>query len=286
MDTRHTNGDGYSAIGFGGAYGHQLRFLWMSRRPLVLMVALLAALVLSGDPWMDDLKMRLFVLWPLWLVLVPIIWSFAVFHNEGPSNRLYFWSQPVNRTQHTLARIAAGGSWLWLSFAVLILAGWLIGLVDGNAWQMGEIGAMGWVGFFTGSLLVYLGVSVLTVPSDYPIRWFFGILFLFPMLVSLFTEWLGWDDVMETVLEPLANQSWGLGITVVGGLGYAVNSLQNTLVRMQDPSSVTVGPTEMDLQAWWLATPVWIVVLVAIVAFVASRHPDTLPKLRWMKLRR
>ena len=192
----------------------------------------------------------------------------------------------MNRTQHTLARIAAGATWLWASFVVLILAGWIIGLVDGNAWQMAEIGAIGWVGFFTGSLLIYLGVSVLTIPSDYPIRWFFGILFLFPMLVSLLTEWLGWEDVMETVLEPLANQSWGLGITVVGGLGYAVNSLQNTLLRMQDPSNVTVGPTEMDLQAWWVATPVWIVVLVAIVAFIASRHPDTLPKLRWMRLRR
>ena len=74
MDTTVTNSGGYGAIGFGGAYGRQLRFLWISRRPLVLMVALLAALVLSGDPWMDDLKMRLFVLWPLWLVLVPIVW--------------------------------------------------------------------------------------------------------------------------------------------------------------------------------------------------------------------
>ena len=286
METTMTHEERHRAIGFRGAYGRQLRFLWTSRRPLLLMVALLAVLVLAGEPWLQDPKMRLFVLWLVWVVLVPIAWSFAVFFNEGPSSRLYFWSQPVDRTQQTLARLAAGVTWMWASFVLLILAGWIFGAVDGNAWQMAEIWPSGWLGFFTGSLLVYLGVSILTIPSDYPIRWFVGRLFLFPLLVRLFSEWRGWDSGVEALLEPLANQTWGLGITVVGGLGFAVNELQHTLMALQDPSHVATGPTEADLAAWWWATPAWIVVLAAIVVFIASRHPDTLPKLRWFKLRR
>lgn len=286
METTMTREDRHSAIGFGGAYGRQLRFLWISRRPLLLMVALLAVLVLAGEPWVQDPKMRLFVMWPVWVVIAPIAWSFAVFFNEGPSSRLYFWSQPVDRTQQTLARIAAGVTWLWVAIVLLILVGWTVAAVDGNAWQMAEIGPAGWVGFFTGSLLVYLAVSLLTIPSDYPIRWFFGLLFLFPLLVSLFSEWLEWDPVMETVLEPLANQTWGLAITIVGGLGYAVNGLQNTINTMRDPSFVAVAPAGADVAAWWWATPAWIVVLGALVVFIASRHPDTLPKLRWFRLRR
>ncbi|NIU77485.1 MAG: hypothetical protein GWN71_29205, partial [Gammaproteobacteria bacterium] len=52
-------------------------------------------------------------------------------------------------------------------------------MADGEAWQLAEIGVGGWLNFFTGPLIGYLAVSILTVPSDYPIRWFFGLLFLF-----------------------------------------------------------------------------------------------------------
>ena len=73
---------------------------------------------------------------------------------------------------------------------------------------------------------------------------------------------------------------------MVGGLGYGVNELETALRRMQDPTYVATGPTTADIQSWWLATPVWIAILAAIVIFIASRHPDTLPKLRWPRLRR
>lgn len=270
-------------VGFGGAFARQFRFLWTSRRPLLLAVALLAILVLVGEPWVDDPKMRLLTVWPVWLVFIGPAWAFAVFHNEGPSDRFYFWSLPVGRTEHTLARIMAGLAWLWIIFGVLILTGWVIGLVDGDAWQLGEIGLGGWVNFFTGPLIGYLAISILTVPSDYPIRWFLGIILLFPFLVSLFVEWLEMEDWVETLLEPLGNQDWGLGVTMIGGLGREVVQLDHALRAMQDPG-YTGGSSFDDAALWWTATPLWILLFAVIVVFVASRHPDTLPK--WRGFRR
>ncbi|MDX1674524.1 MAG: hypothetical protein R3314_07020, partial [Longimicrobiales bacterium] len=259
-------------------------FLWASRRPLLLAVAMLAVLVLAGEPWNHDPKMRLISAWPMWLVVVPLIWGFAVFHNEGPDNRLYFWSMPTDRSGQTLARLAAGLTWLWVSYIGLIVAGWLFGLMDGNAWQLAEIGVAGWVNFFTGPLLVYLSISLLTVPSNYPIRWFFGILFVIPLFISLFVDWIAeLEDVLETVFAPLINEDWGFFVTMIGGWLKDLDRLEVTLQNMMDPGATTISAFDAA-RYWWAATPLWIIVMAAVVTFVATRHPDALP--RWRGLRR
>lgn len=283
METTVTNEHTYETIGFGGAVIRQFRLLWTSRRPLLMLVALLAIMVLAGEPWTDDSKMRLLTIWPVWLIFIGPIWAFAVFHNEGPDNRLYFWTHPTDRAAHSLARITAGLAWLWVMFLALIGAGWVLGLVDGDAWQMAEIGIAGWVNFFTGPLLGYLVLSVLTIPSNYPIRWTVGILFFFPLTVSLFTEWLDLEELLETVLKPLIHEDWGLGVTLIGGLGRDVSRLEHTLRVLRDPSYT--GSSHFDAaELWWTATPLWALLFAAMVVFIATRHPDTLP--RWRGFRR
>lgn len=261
-------------VGAAAAFARQFRLLWTSRRPLFLGVALLALLALSGDPWADDPKTRLLTFWPLWLILVGPIWAFAVFHNEGPGNRFYHWSLPTGRTTHTLARIAAGVAWLWLLFAVVIGAGALMAALDGDLWQLGTIGAAGWVNLFSAPLIGYLGVSLLTVASDHPLRWFFGILFAFPLSLSLLDEWLGQAWLVEQILVPLGGDDWALIPTLLGGLGTAVMELEYTIGRASGAGEF------LDLGTWWWATPAWILLLGGLLALVASRHPDTLPRLR------
>lgn len=268
----------YRPLDFATAFVRQFGLLWTSRRPLVMAVALLALLVLAGEPWTDDAKMRLLTFWPLWLVLIGPVWAFSVFHNEGPSQRLYFWSLPVSRTRHTLARVAAGLAWLWIMYGVLIGAGALIAAMDGDLWQMGELSTAGWLNFFTGPLLGYLAVSVLTVASDYPLRWFFGILFVIPLTLSILVDWLGLRSLAETLLEPLASPDWGLLPVMVGGLGTTVNDLEHTLMAMAGADGVARGGP--DVAYWWTATPAWILLFVALLTLVASRHPDSLPRLR------
>jgi len=265
-------------VGFGGAFARQFRLLWTSRRPLLLGLALLALLGLAGEPWSNDPKARLFTLWPLWLSLIGPVWAFAVFHNEGPSSRLYLWSLPVGRTRHTLARLAAGLAWLWILYAVLIGAGAVLASLDGDLWQLGTITAPGWINFFTGPLLGYLAISVLTIASDYPLRWFFGILFLFPLTVSILDDWLGLESLVDALVKPLTNEDWGLFPVMIGGLGGAINDLAQTLARMADPDVVMRG--EFHVAYWGPATVGWIVILLGLVVYAASRHPDRLPRLR------
>lgn len=266
-------------VGFGGAFSRQLRFLWASRRPLLLLAALLAILVIAGEPWADEPMMRLLAAWWVWIIFVGPIWAFVVFHNEGPSSRLYFWSQPTGRTTHSLARIAAGLVWLWLALAALIVAGWLMGLVDGDAGQLAQIGLAGWVNFFTGPLIGYLGISVLTLPSDYPIRWFFGIDLVFVLTIVALVEGLGLEGPVKTALEPLWNESWGLAVTMVGGLAGSVAELEQALRLAQNPAYT--GSSGFDAAGlWWIATPLWILFFAGLVALIATRHPDTLPKWR------
>lgn len=267
----------YTPVGFGGAFVRQFKLLWSSRRPLLLGVGLLALLVLSGDPWLTNMKARLLTLWPLWLILIGPVWALTIFHKEGPSERLYHWSLPTDRAAHTLARVAAGAAWLWILFGMLLGAGALVATIDGDLWQLGVISTAGWVNFFTGPLLGYLLVSILAVSSDYPLRWLLGILFLVPLTLSLLVEWFGLEGVVDTLTRPLSSMDWGLMPVMVGGLGSAVNELEHALLAMADPGAARGGP---DVTYWWAATPVWILILAGLLTLAASRHPDTLPRLR------
>jgi hypothetical protein len=88
---------------------------------------------------------------------------------------------------------------------------------------------------------------------------------------------------METVLKPLSDEAWGLGITMIGGLGREVDQLDHTLRALRNP--MYTGSSHFDAaELWWTATPLWILLFVGIVAVIATRHPDTLP--RWRGFRR
>ncbi len=263
---------------FGRAFAHQFRFLNMSRRPLMLGVALLGVLALGGEPWNHDPLTRFFTLWPVWVVLAGPFWAFAVFHNEGPSERLYHWAQPVGRWTHTAARLCAGLAWLWLLLALLLVAGILAAVADGDAGQFAHMTVAGWVNYFTGPLLGYMMISVLTVASDHPIRWFFGIIFMVPITVTLLSEWLGLATVVRRVLGPLGNPYWGLGVTLAGGFADGILAVQRAVV----PTVRHTGPA-FDAAAWWTALPLWTLLLAAVVAALAVPHPDAFPRLRWRR---
>lgn len=266
----------HEPLGFGGALRNQLRFLSMSRRPLLMLVALLGVLFLGGEPWSRSYLARFFDVWPVWLMLAGPFWGFTVFHNEGPSDRLYHWSQPVGRTAQTLARLTAGLLWLWLLLAVLAVVGLLVALSDGNASQFAYMTAAGWLDYFLGPMIGYLLISVLTVASDHPLRWFFGLLFLLPITVTLLTKWLDFETVVQQVLSPLSNPRWGLGATMVAAFSDGVLAINTAVV----PSFQYKGPA-FDPAAWWVALPLWILVLGLIVAGLAARHPDRFPRLHF-----
>jgi hypothetical protein len=260
-------------LGFGEAFARQLRLLWSTRRPPLLGVALLALLVLSGEPWSENPLTRLLLTNWVVVVLVGPIWAFGVFHNEGPGQRLYHWSLPVGRTAHVWARLLAGLAWLWLTLALLVGAGWIMAALDGDLWQLGEISVAGWLNFFTGPTLGYLGVSVLTVASDYPIRWFLGLLFAVPLAMSVLDGWFDLEGLTRTLVRPLVATDWGLVFVLFGAIGEDVERLKGVLFDLE-------GYRPLVVDYWWIATPLWILFFGGLVALAASRHPDTLPRVR------
>lgn len=265
----------HASVGFGAAVQRQFLLLWSTKRPLILIIFMLGALTLSGDPWMDDAGARLFMMWPVWIAILGPLWAFAVWHGETPSKRHYMWSQPVPRLTHTLARVTAGLAWLWVANALLILIGIGFALSDGDFVQITTLSTAGWVNWFTGPLLGYLLASILTVASDYPIRWAAALFFGVPLLVAIMVDWLNVDpDRLEWVAEPIANESWGFGTALVGGFLNALTQLGHVLRGRE-------GPVELPLpETWWLAAIGWIVVLSGAVAYLAQRHPDTFPRWR------
>jgi hypothetical protein len=273
MEATMEQGRVHEPVGFGGAFVRQLKLLWTSRRPLFLLVGAIGVLALVGKLAADMQLARFLAFWPVWVLLLGPVWAIAVFNEEGPSNRLYHSAQPVARHSHTLARLAAGVAWLYLIYVLVIAAGFLFAAMDGNAWQLRELGVAAWVNFFSGPLIGYLAVSVLTVTSDYALRWLLGILFLLPLVLGLLAEWLGLQRALEVAFSPVTHDQYGLAMTLVQGFladwTRVVNTVQGAAI---DPA--TVGST------WWLATAFWLLFFGGVVFFLTTRHPDTFPKLQ------
>jgi hypothetical protein len=268
----------HQPIGFGAALNRQLRLLWTTRRPLLLVVAAMGVLALIGPPFIQENQMggvpvaRLLPLWGVFVFLIGPIWAFAVFHNEGPDNRYYHWSHPVSRAGHTLARVAAGAIWLVAAYLVLVVAGFLFAVADGNAWQLTALPGSAWVNFFTGPLIGYLGVSAITVISDYPLRWFIGLVFLFPLVIGLTLGSMGMERVMELLAQPVVHERWGLGPTLGGA--FALGAAE-VLAEVTGSAPVRRGnPAD-----WWLATAFWTVIVAGLTAVMSLRHPDRRPRL-------
>lgn len=262
-----------AALGFGAAFTRQFRLIWTSRRPWLLGAGLLGVMLLAGEPWNDGPMARFITPWPAWLILFPPIWAIATWYNEGPSNRLYMWSHPVDRRSHSLARLLAGLVWLWIAYVGLIAVGWLAAVSEGAAWQIGMVSPAGWVNYFAAPTLVYLIISMLTIPSDYPLRWLFGIIFSFPLVITLLDDWLDLDRAVETLMEPLANERWGLGRALVGPWGEDMGAIAGAL---RDRAYTS----DLDLGTWWIALTAWTLFFAALLVWLAGRHPDAFPRWR------
>lgn len=263
----------HAPVGFAGAFAHEFKLLWTSRRPLLLLVAAIGLLAIAGSPWAGGPLARLLMVWPVFLVIIGPAWAFGVLNNEGPSNRHYHWSQPVPRHVHSLARVVAGLAWLWLVYGVVVAAALAFAGTEGNAWQLSELSGLAWMNLFTGALLGYLAVSVLTLASDHPMRWFFGLLFLLPLSLGLIAEWLGLQTLVQALARPVTDASWGLGPTMVNAMNADVAQI------MRAVSGIGTTPDGFNPATWVWATLLWVGMLGALVGVTAMVHPDRRPRL-------
>ena len=191
------------------------------------------------------------------------------------SKRLYHWSQPVARHVHSLARLAAGIVWLWAAYLFLAAVAWLLAGLEGDAWQLAELSVAAWVNYLTAPVIGYLAVSLITLVSDYPIRWVVGLLFAVPITMSLLNESLGLDRLVAWLGKPLA-EAWGLAPVMLAPMTRSMRQV----ARVLDPAGDGAGMLALDASLWWAAMPLWLLLFVGLAVLLATRHPDVFPRWR------
>jgi hypothetical protein len=96
------------------------------------------------------------------IALLALAWGASIWRGEGPKNRSYFLSHPVDASVHELSRIAAGAGWLVVAIGGAVIVA-LIGATVRHAAGGGTVdGPLASIGLFTGAVLVYLMVAAVS----------------------------------------------------------------------------------------------------------------------------
>jgi hypothetical protein len=218
------------------------------------------------------------------LVPVVILGFFAplgVWKRELPGDRGYFWSLPVDRSRHTLAKVAVGWGWVMGLVAVYVL--WAVALAAATGGSIGVahhvVPAGGrvtmetevlpgwmWVVPFTATTLTYLVGSVLVLASDHPWIWMAGI------LVALFVVMSSADaadlEGVQHLIGRVLQGRYGAGTALAGS--YAVH--RRVLAPGGNLAWWSFPRWEAD--TWILATLLWGALAAAGVLWAANRRPE------------
>lgn len=215
----------------------------------------------------------------------------AVWKDEPPSRRGYFWAMPVSRPGHTLAKTLDGWIWLMLIVAALLLWGLVVATLTG-----GEIGirearlvssaraAPGpispedisrvqwstplwlWLVPFTASTATYLLGTVPTLRSEQPWLWFGGLAVGYFLLLQM-SQLAGLPE-LGSALRTVASGPHGLEVLTTG----ANEELAEITAEGGSRQEVWLRLPRMG--GWIRTTLLWAGLGLAAVTAAAFRHPD------------
>ena len=148
--------------------------------------------------------------------LLALFLPFGVWRSEPPSRRSYHWAMPVDTTQHTLMKVAAGWLWVLAATAVYILdipaVSTVMALISGGAVEYPP--AWEWMVPFTSATVAYLLGSVAVVGSEHPGRWLVGLFFGYFIGKELMAAF---DlDLVENTMELLGEGYYGISRAIWG----------------------------------------------------------------------
>lgn len=235
----------------------QLRLVFRRRLALAAMVALTAlppaagAALLFGEatPTLAGLLAEGWI-WPSLLSLgwpLMVVWC-----DEGPSERAYHWTLPVDRPVHQLLRVAAG----WVHLTAGLLAGlalaWAAAAVIHGGTAPGSAAAL--VSVFPAATAIYLVGTIPAVATDHPFGWLVAA-WAATAVGGRVAAGLGWD-VAATVIRK----------TFSGG----PLSLNAAAVAPQAIAGHLGGPTVAASP--WGAVAVWVAAGLALTVAVSGIH--------------
>jgi hypothetical protein len=190
------------------------------------------------------------------LSAVSVLWAIMVWRAEGPTQRSYHWSLPVDVQQHDLIRVAAGACWMLgvsLFFGVVTFVASHTNLAGNGV----SLPPSYWMSFATAVVIPYLFGSAIGLASDRPAEWLLG------SYVSLTLVYVMSETRDGRALDPVR--------AIFDGRLGIIRALSASVPR--DPSMSSNYWTRVNhatLQAWGGATLVWLTISAAV--FLLSMH--------------
>lgn len=236
----------------------QWKFLLLSRRaPLLVATYALASLFIVGMSSEIQRAWSTGIVSPAWPSVCAILgaaWGWLVWLDEGPSNRMYHWSLPVDVTLNDFARVLAG--WLWLIIAVVVFeAGFLLAVVLGGAFPQEHVANVSlwyWVSLLTAASLGYLSFAALATALDHAIE----TVVLIALLVSVSQTLLlssrnRWALIAAELLQLSVHGKYGFSAAITG---MAFPS------QLEDPKSAQVM-----MSSWAAAVITWMICIAVVL---------------------
>jgi hypothetical protein len=223
-------------------------------------------------------------------VVFGVFGAIAVWKGEEPARRAYFWSQPVDRTRHSLVKVFGGWAWVMVAVAVFVL--WMVVLarLTGGELSLGDtrvplralpegvartaadyvvhawpVPGWMWLVPFAAATAMYLLATIVVLSVNHPWRWFAGLV-VGGVLVGVMGEaGVGFGE-------------WVLNTGVEGRYGFErlVTGSSSELVPVAAPGGRQVQalayvprPAE-----WLVAVALWVGLALAGVLAAARRYSE------------
>jgi hypothetical protein len=183
-------------------------------------------------------------------LLIPM----AVWKGEGPDQRGYHHSMPVDQAGHAMMRTGAGLAWVLAGVAAFFAWIGLLTVVTGGDVEAAE--PWQWAAPFAGATVLYLFGSALTLVTSHPWRWLGGSAVAF-----LFLNAFRAVDALRPLVEAIDSILTGR---------YGIFTLLTGLVQNH---SVHAWMTP-DLGAWVTSVGIWLVAAVGAFVLAAYRQPE------------
>lgn len=193
----------------------QLRLLllkkWKLLGALTTAIALITLLGLTDDiaPTVSGLLLES----PLYVVgwILAVGWAQSIWSDEGPGDRAYHWSLPLERPVHDLTRVGLGTLIYVVVGVSSLAAAWLVYAVFGASVAFGEPAAWGLM-----LLGIIIGCLLGTIPAlltEHPVRWTVGTVLGYAILGGLLEaggqRW-NWLAVPASAVQSVWDGEYGL----------------------------------------------------------------------------
>ena len=186
-------------------------------------------------------------------------WPLAVWRDESPRQRGYFWSLPLPRASATSVRVLAGLVLLAIAMIAANAGGFLIGVAIGRAAEFRDVTPLVWLASGLGVAIVYLLSSAIAVASDVPGRWILG----FACLVYAPPLMLPFPETLSFAIRP--GPTW----LYQGALGFD-RATRFAVTQAQLDSRLS----EFTPDQWIPASLVWLAIAMVLLWLAARRRID------------